>query len=279
MDSVFSSVPLLGLAFLPIIAYAAYGALMWLIGGSQGREEARRAWARSVVASITVAMALMASVWVGYAVDAYSKTGGRVGSCLSHLSGVAPDLNLYNYAEAVRKALDCAQRKFQGVFNEMKSLYTAVFYTATLTGLFPLTAAFSMGLLQVSMPFSGAASGAFIALGVAKAIAYITAAFVSLMGLGAFLLASERLEALGALILAVSMVYPAALAGAADSLSFSAGVLDVIGSAVNWGKLVDYSGDAAAVAAIIGASLSIATAAVAAATYALTKIPQYFSVE
>ena len=271
--TVFSS-SLLALSLLPVVAYAAYGALLWSMGG-RGRDEARQVWLRSAVAALTVAFALLASVWVGYAVGLYLQASNSTAVCLEPLRSAAPDLNLAGYASAVNKALSCADGVLKAKFSELKGTYTQVFEVAAATGLFPLTSAYSMGLFQVSMPFSGAASSALTAIAVAEAAVAIARGFVLLMGLGAVLLAAERLEALGALILAAGMVYPAALAGLADQLSrFSFGW-----SPLDWGGLVDLTAEAARAAAYTALALSLATAGVAAVAYALSKVPQHISVE
>ncbi|MEM3997685.1 MAG: hypothetical protein QXP31_11635 [Pyrobaculum sp.] len=284
----FSSLPLLGYAFIPIAAYAGYGLLLWMMGG-HGREEARHVWFRSVVAAATVAFALLASVWVGYAASLYMNTTKVPASCLASFKP-APDLNLYAYSVAVEEALDCAYGEFSSKFNGLKEVYINVFRAAAIAGAVPLLSSWSMGVFQAAMPMSGAASGALISLSVAMAAVGIAKGLVALMGLGAFLLATERLTPLGALILAAAMVFPAALAGAADAVRevpFRGGDLgQIIASAlggywraVDWGLLVDDTKHAAAISTYIATALSLASAATAAAAYALSRVAQHLSVE
>ena len=292
ITSLFSSLPLLGYAFIPIAAYAAYGLLLWMMGG-HGREEARAVWLRSVIAAATVAFALLASVWVGYAVGVYVNATNAADAevrCLSHFKNATADLNLVKYSAVVDKALKCADSEFQSKFSALKEVYINVFRASAIAGAVPVVSSWGMGVFQAAMPMSGAASGALMALAVAMAAAKVVYGFVLLMGLGAFLLATERLSPLGALILAVGMVFPAALAGAADAIKgipFHSGnfwewVLSILGGlwrSLDWGALIDDTKYAALITTYIATALSLASAATAAVTYALSRVAQHLSVE
>lgn len=292
ITSLFSSFPLLGYAFIPIAAYAAYGLLLWMMGG-HGREEARAVWLRSVIAAATVTFALLASVWVGYAVGVYVNATNAADAevrCLAHFKNATADLNLYAYSAAVDQALKCADSEFQSKFSALKEVYINVFRASAIAGAVPVVSSWGMGVFQAAMPMSGAASGALMALAVAMAAVKVVYGFVLLMGLGAFLLATERLSPLGALILAVGMVFPAALAGAADAIKgipfhskdFGQWVLSILGGlwrSLDWGALVDDTRNAAAITAYIATALSLASAATAAVSYALSRVAQHLSIE
>ena len=291
ITTLFSSFPLIGYAFIPIAAYAGYGLLLWMMGG-HGREEARAVWLRSVIAAATVTFALLASVWVGYAVGLYMSVTNAADAevkCLSHFKN-ATDLNLVKYSAAVDEALKCASKEFQSKFDALKEVYINVFRASAIAGAVPVVSSWGMGIFQAAMPMSGAASGALMALAVAMAAVKVVYGFVLLMGLGAFHLATERLSPLGALILAVGMVFPAALAGAADAikeiplhssnpLEWVASILGGLWRALDWGALIDDTKYAALITTYIATALSLASAATAAVTYALSRVAQHLSIE
>lgn len=258
--------------FFPVLGYFAYGALLWVLGGARGREEAWAVWHRAVVIALVTAFAYFSPVLLGKAVQFYISQTGRAGPCLSELASAAGSLEQYSPAGP----LSCAINTFEGLFDEIKKTYVDVFATTTITGLFPLTSSYSMSLFQIAMPFSGAASGALISLGVAAAASYIAAGFAFIAALGAFLLATGKLETLGALIVAVAIAFPPALAAAADVVR---NLYNPSWPTLNWGNLVDLTASLATITAYIAAALSIAGAATAAITYALSKLPQHLSVE
>ena len=161
ITTLFSSFPLIGYAFIPIAAYAGYGLLLWMMGG-HGREEARAVWLRSVIAAATVTFALLASVWVGYAVGLYMSVTNAADAevkCLSHFKN-ATDLNLVKYSAAVDEALKCASKEFQSKFDALKEVYINVFRASAIAGAVPVVSSWGMGIFQAAMPMSGAAGGA-----------------------------------------------------------------------------------------------------------------------
>lgn len=274
-------------ALLPAGALVVYGLILWT-EGPRGKEEAVAAWHKAVVAGALAAAAFLAPVFVGKAIAIYSAGGGTVGPCLSKLADVQVDFNLVNYANAVNNAMSCSINVFNSTYRNITDTYATIFATTSVTGMIEISSPLSMGLFQAAMPFSGAASGALMALTAATVAAYAAIAFAALAGLGAVLVATERLETIGALIVAAAMAMPPAVAGLADAVAkAAAGMphLSGIGGGAqalafwDWGKLVAATSAAAEITAYTALALSIMAAAVAAISYALSRVPQHISVE
>lgn len=215
-------------------------------------------------------------MWVGKALAAYyGLTNSTPGPCVSSLEA-AQGFDPGAYAEAVDKALRCATQIFAAKFDQIRSSYSAVFETAFATGVVGITSSYSMGLFQAAMPYSGAASGALLALSAAKAVADVAYALALLLGLAAVLIATDRLAPLGGAIAGGAMALPPALAAVADAIrniDASVGAL----SYIDWSGLVAATANATTITVYVAVALSLASTAAAAVAYALTKVPAYLS--
>lgn len=278
--------PLLLAVLAPVLVIFLYGLYLWNWGGAHGKEEAIDTWRRGAVAGLLAASVFVIPVFVGTAIGIYQQASNASLNCLSHLKINKVDPNLESYTSAVPRAMQCAAQKFDQAYKRIADTYTNLFQTSTATGIFAVTGSLSMGLFQIALPFSGAASGALIALTAAKVAAYVAIAFAALAGLGAALIATERLQTLGAVIVAGAMAMPPALAGLADAVDpskipHSEGVLGALGNlnVFDWGRFVFGTGAVAEIAAYTALALSVMIAATAAVSYALSKVPQHLSVE
>ena len=273
----------------PALALIVYGGILWNWGGAHGREEALDVWRRAIVAAALAASVFIIPAFIGTAIDIYQKAAHpNSTTCINALAIKEPDLQLSNYAKAVKQSMDCAAKVFENATQRIADTYTNLFQSSTVTGFFGVTSALSMGLFQIALPFSGAASGALLTLTAVKVAAYVAIGFALLAGLGAALIAMERLQVLGAVIVAGAMAMPPVLAGLADAVSpliqkipEAKGLLGVLSNlaAWDWGKYVHGTGAVAEITAYAALALSIMAAATAAISYALSKVPQHLSVE
>ncbi|MEM4438963.1 MAG: hypothetical protein QW680_10100 [Pyrobaculum sp.] len=271
MDSL--NVSLTEIAFFVIGLYILYASLLFFIGGTREREEARNQLFRAFLAGVMFAAAMLATVFVGFATKLYVEATGIAPNCLAAFDTKAFDI--WPLVESSEKALDCASNVFKNKFNNITSAYAGLFGTTTLTGLFGVTSPFSMGLFQVAMPFSGAANGALISLATAYAASKFAMGLILLAGLAAVLIMIERLEALGAVLLGAAMAMPPALAAYADYIAN----IKVDVQAWNFGSVLNAVMPAADIAAAFALAISLAGAIMAAISYAFSKIPERLSVE
>ncbi|AFA38659.1 hypothetical protein Pogu_0632 [Pyrobaculum oguniense TE7] len=280
--------PLLLAVLSPVLAIFLYGLYLWTIGTPQQREHAVDVWIRGVVAGALAASVFFIPPLIGTAIiDIYTAAGGEAGNCLAPLR-VDFDPNLARYVHGVENAMKCAIEVYEQTYRRIADTYTNLFQTSTVSGIFAVTSSLSMGIFQIALPFSGAASGALIALTAAKVAAYVAIAFAALAGLGAVLIATERMQTLGAVIVAGAMAMPPVLAGLADAIEplaekipHAQGVLGAISNLnfFDWGKYVYGTGAVAEISAYTALALSVMAAAVAAISYALSRVPQHLSVE